>query len=73
MIILKPAIVIMMAVVRYNHTPFYNSPSCIRTQPRIITEYQRDWNWTDIVESEHAYHWATNHYHHHRKLVKCSE
>ena len=39
MIILKPAILIIMAVVRYNHTPIYRLPCCIRLQPGIITEY----------------------------------
>ena len=40
MIVLKPAILIIMAVVRYNHTPIYRLPCCFRIQPGIITECQ---------------------------------
>ena len=39
MIILKPAILIIMTVVRYNHTPIYRLPCGIRLQLGIITEY----------------------------------
>ena len=37
MIVLKPAILIKMAVVRYNHTPIYHLPCHFRIQPGIIT------------------------------------
>ena len=37
MITLKPAILIIMAVVRYNHTPIYRMPCCFRIQPGIVS------------------------------------
>ena len=35
-IILKPAILELMAVVRYDHIPIYNSLSCVSIQSRLM-------------------------------------
>ena len=39
MIVVKPAILIIMAVLRYNHTPIYRLPCRFRIQTGIITEF----------------------------------